>query len=326
MGHTTFCSNFAPMLNAMLDYRQALGFSRQTYVAYLTSFDRFAAQHYAGEVLLDKQIVLGWIHEQLEEKRQGVAAKATAIRMFGKYLSAIGQQAYILPEGYISQPQDFAPYVFTDGELARLFRAMDLSSDSVLDSTARTVAPVLFRLIYTCGLRPNEGRLLERANIDFNGGVILVTKTKRKKERLVVMSDDMLRLCKIYDARRATLHVDSEYFFSTQNGEPYSPVSLERLFRKYWALANPAISVCALPNVRIYDLRHRFASARLNRWLDDGCELYAKLPYLQAYMGHAKMSETAYYIHILPENLKKSPGIDWATLESLIPEVNVWQQ
>ncbi len=325
MARVIFGSNFAPMLDAMLDYRQALGFSRQTHAANLMNFDRFAAQRYAGETLLGKQIVLGWLNEQMEQKRQGMPAKATAVRMFGRYLSAVGQQAYILPEDYVSQPRDFTPYVFTDEELSRLFSAMDCPAGSITGPTVDKVAPVLFRLIYTCGLRPNEGRLIEHANIDFADGVILVTKTKRKKERLVVMSDDMLKLCREYDQHRRALGVDSSYLFPASDGKAYSMAGLERIFKKYWVLANPAVPASALPNVRIFDLRHRFASACLNRWLDEGCDLFAKLPYLQAYMGHAKMSETAHYIHILPENLKKSPGVDWDILESLIPEVNVWQ-
>lgn len=322
----TFCSNFASSLNAMLDYRQALGFSRQTHASNLMSFDRYAAQYYATDVSLGKQMVLGWINEQVDQKRSGIELKATTIRMFGRYLSATGQEAYILPKDYVSQPQNFTPYLFTDSELARLFGAMDRMPDGIFDSTTMMLAPVLFRLIYTCGLRPNEGRLLERSNIDFTTGVIFIAKTKRKKERLVVMSDDMLNLCRNYDSLKSTIDAGSEYFFSTRDGKPYGAAQLERFFMKCWALANPEIPEGTLPKVRVYDLRHRFASARLNRWLDDGDDLYAKLPYLQAYMGHAKMSETAYYIHILPENLKKSPRIDWATLESLIPEVNVWQR
>jgi hypothetical protein len=47
----------------------------------------------------------------------------------------------------------------------------------------------------------------------------------------------------------------------------------------------------------------------------------AMLPFLRSYMGHDKLSETAYYIHILPENLIKSPGIDWDALNAILPEV-----
>lgn len=35
------------------------------------------------------------------------------------------------------------------------------------------------------------------------------------------------------------------------------------------------------------------------------------LPYLSAYMGHAELTSTLYYIHLLPEKLRKANGIDW---------------
>ena len=74
------------------------------------------------------------------------------------------------------------------------------------------------------------------------------------------------------------------------------------------------------------DLRHRYASATLQRWIDNGTDLNAKLPYLRTYMGHSTLSQTAYYIHMLPENLLKSPGIDWASFGEVIPEVDVWSE
>lgn len=40
-------------------------------------------------------------------------------------------------------------------------------------------------------------------------------------------------------------------------------------------------------------MRHRFASACLNRWIDNGENLLAMLPFLQEYMGHKKLPETA---------------------------------
>jgi integrase len=47
--------------------------------------------------------------------------------------------------------------------------------------TEATIAPVLFRLIYTCGLRPNEGRELLRENVNLDSGELYVTNTKKKK-------------------------------------------------------------------------------------------------------------------------------------------------
>ena len=80
-----------------------------------------------------------------------------------------------------------------------------------------------------------------------------------------------------------------------------------------------------LPRIRVYDLRHRFASAALMRWIDSGKDLYSRLPYLQSYMGHNRLASTAYYIHLLPENLVRSAGIDWDMLEAIIPEVELWE-
>ena len=59
----------------------------------------------------------------------------------------------------------------------------------------------------------------------------------------------------------------------------------------------------------------------MQRWLDDGSDLNAKLPFLRAYMGHDSFAQTAYYIHLLPTNLTQSTAVDWAVFDTLIPEV-----
>ena len=38
------------------------------------------------------------------------------------------------------------------------------------------------------------------------------------------------------------------------------------------------------------------------------------LPYLSAYMGHSELTSTLYYVHLLPENLRRSKGVDWVLL------------
>ncbi len=57
------------------------------------------------------------------------------------------------------------------------------------------------------------------------------------------------------------------------------------------------------------------------KWLDEKADFNAMLPYLSAYMGHAGFSDTAYYIHLMPENLLASDAVDWKKLNALIPEV-----
>ena len=81
-----------------------------------------------------------------------------------------------------------------------------------------------------------------------------------------------------------------------------------------------------IPNIRIYDLRHRFATTVMQKWINEKRDLYNALPYLSTYMGHAHFSSTAYYIHLLPDNLKNSDGINWETMGEIIPEVLPWKE
>jgi len=76
----------------------------------------------------------------------------------------------------------------------------------------------MYRLIYACGLRPNEGRELLVENINLEAGEILITHTKRNKERFVIMSDDMLTFVRKYDQRRRIFCCGNPYFFPSANG------------------------------------------------------------------------------------------------------------
>ena len=142
-----------------------------------------------------------------------------------------------------------------------------------------------------------------------------------------MMSNDMLTICREYYKRREIFSRGSEYFFpSWDSDDSLSQYQVGCYLRDAWKCANPKVNSAQLPNIRVYDLRHRFASAALMRWLDADQPLSVKLPYLRTYMGHNSMSETAYYIHLLPENLVKSAEIDWAAFDEMIPEVVAWEE
>jgi integrase len=183
------------------------------------------------------------------------------------------------------------------------------------------IAPTLFRLIYTCGLRPNEGRELLTSNLNLDNGTVMITHTKMNKERYVVMSDDMLNFARKYDLRRRIFAEGNPYFFPSNNGEAFTGNKILAVLTAVWTIAVSDLQNPVPPRIRVYDLRHRFASACLNRWLDAGYDLMSKLPYLSMFMGHDSYNETAYYIHILPENLIKSPGVNWEIFDKMFPDI-----
>ncbi len=318
-----FISKLAPAIDAYLEFRTAIGRSTSCCIRHLELFDCYYHEHYPESESLNQEAVLGWMTHEAAKKNNSLSYKASSIRQFAKYM---GNGSYVLPIDFSPKKSSFTPYIFTDKELTSLFKAAEnLTLKEKCDPFLLEVIPVLLRLLYTCGLRPTEGRLLKRINICFETGEILIVGTKAHKERIVMMSDDMLTLCKQFDAQRTISVSSSEYFFVHSDGSPLQGCELRDFLRLCWTKANPETPQKILPNIRPYDLRHRFASAILQKWLDEGQNLYAMLPYLRSYMGHQDFSSTSYYIHILPENLLSSPRVDWDKMDAIMPEVEVWQ-
>lgn len=320
----SFLSKFSVPLNAMIEYKKTIGYSENTYLPYCKNFDKYCFKNYPDDEELTKEIALDWISAGNSESGSITKSRAGFIRGFGMYLSDIGSKAYILPNKFNGGKRNFNPYIFTDNELKLLFKEID-KSKNIHNSFQGLVFSTIFRLIYTCGLRPREARLLARTSLNLKTGEILITQTKHHKERIVVMSDDMLSLAEKYTYMRDMAYPNCEWFFPLSHEKPYSEALLQKWFRKFFICSKPEVDSDILPIVRVYDLRHRFASAVLNKWLDKKVDLYSKLPYLSTYMGHSELSSTAYYVHILPENLVKSSGINWDYLQRILPEATLWE-
>lgn len=318
-----FKSSFGAAMNEFIKLRCAQGYLRRTYFYALKSLDDFCLTNYPQATILTSEIVHAWLKAISQHMSLSYLYNHSCIiRNFSRYLSGHNMETYILPDKFITNKRQCSAYIFTDEELKRLFYAIDTFQSSLKNPFSEYQLPVLFRLIYTCGLRPKEGRMLLCDNVNINTGEILITNTKYKRDRLVIMSDDMLSLYRKYDELRKKTYPNSVYAFPAVKGNEYSSNWLCTKFSECWAAANPQYSKQELPRVRIYDLRHMFASTTLQRWLNEKRDLKSMLLYLQLYMGHCKLSHTAQYIHMLPEHLIKSSGIKWSDMNSIIPEVS----
>ena len=180
-------------------------------------------------------------------------------------------------------------------------------------------APTLFRLMYCCGLRVAEIRLLKRTELDFTEDQLFISKSKAYKDRIVTVDSEVMAMCEKYDSIANIMIANREYFFQNINGEPYSASWIQNLFRKCWKQAG--ISFPRSQRPRVTDFRHNFATRTFMKWLDEGKDINALMPYLSTYMGHTEFKYTAYYIHLIPDRLIKSCGVDWTPMEALVPEV-----
>ena len=154
-----FTSHFGGDLENMIRLKVSLGGAESTYLDRARNFDRFCSEKYPNADRLAEPLALSWI------KDAGTAAGVILSRLafergFATYLNSVGKPAYVLPDRFASGRSIFVPYIFTDGELSSLFQEID-SYQHPQEPFRPILLSVYFRLTYTCGLRPNEGRTLK---------------------------------------------------------------------------------------------------------------------------------------------------------------------
>ena len=318
--NTKYNSHFAIYMDDFIRYKEALGYSKSSYAKFLMIFDRFCLNSFPEERVLTKELLMQWARLRPNENTNGLKRRMLALREFGKYLNAVGIEAYIMPSEIIGSYEPFFPYLYTDEELSAFFAAADCMPPHKLSPYRQYIVPVIFRLLYSCGLRPGEVRLIRCNDINLDTGQVNIQKTKAHKERTIVMSADMLSLCNKYEARIRIHCENRDYFFPHPKGSAYTANWLQNQFRKCWE--NAGINKFrGTTKPRVYDFRHNYVTRILMKWLKEGRDLYTWLPYLSAYLGHSQFSSTAYYIHLLPERLIKTSAIDWSRFSDLIPGV-----
>ena len=155
-----FKSSFAASINDMIEYKKALGFSPESYEQRLFEFDRFCCDKHPNEKILTKELIDEWGQKREKESRNSLVRRLCVIREFGKYLFSIGRQTYVYPSVLIPKMDHFQPYIYSDEELDIFFSATDVLKPHGHAPMREYVAPVIFRLMLGCGLRPKEARLL----------------------------------------------------------------------------------------------------------------------------------------------------------------------
>lgn len=308
-----FRSGFAADIEKMLMFKESLGHRRDSYVEGLRQFDRFCAESYPGESLLARAVV-----DDFSAGANGIPRSPgclKAVREFGKYLASTGQDAYVIPAGFTRQPKPDAPYPITDDELRRFFAATDRLESSKNNRILEYMVPVMFRLQFACGMRPQEVRRLKCADFNFQKNTVYISESKKNKDRLLGVRPEIMEMCRKYGCIAGRLRPGRAYFFPSVRGDAYSAQSVTEMFHRCWEDAGNGTSGRACTP---YDLRHAYASRVLMGWAGQGRDLDACIPYLSAYMGHDRLQDTYYYVHMLPQRLAK---MGFMKVSGIVPEV-----
>lgn len=314
----TFLEELRIDFQKMLEYRESVGYATATYQCMVSPFIDFCGNNYPNAVSITREMVDNWL-ENYSYSNNNQAAFIACLRQYTRFIAFLGKTVFIPDEDYSLQRIAYEPYLFTDEELSSLFDAIDSYSATTSNKKCKPeiVLPPLFRMMYCCGMRPSEPLHLLCKDVNLETGDIYIRASKRHKDRHIIMSEDMMDLCNKYD----TLAGERKWFFEYK-GDKYQTKWMTAQFHHCWKASG-------LPkhgNPRPYDLRHAFATRNLMRWVDNGNDVTALLPFLSTYMGHSKIKSTLYYVHLLPERIRRSPGVDWEQLLSIYGEEGVMDE
>ena len=175
------------------------------------------------------------------------------------------------------------------------FSSIDKCRKSPFSPYRCYVIPVIFRLLYTCGLRASEARLLNVDDVDLDTGKIFIRGSKGWEARIIYVSPDMLDLLHRYDCIIQRYLPARKVFFPNQKGDFYSKSTLDIWFHEFWDTL-PEAAVTKGNKPRVHDFRHSYCVYRLNQWVSDNADLNALYPYLSEFVGHSNFADTDYYL------------------------------
>lgn len=288
---------FRDHIRNFIKLKQAIGYKYHTNEGHLKYFDKFTRENYPEATALTKEIVLKWCSKRTIESQSTRCSRASSIRQFAEYLDSINFNAFIIPKRYYHKGNQYVPYIYTTEELKKFFAETDRCNYSTECPYRHEIMPVIFRMIYMCGLRVSEARLLRVADVDIENGILTILQSKNDNDRLVPMSNILWERCRNYAQNVHPHPIADDYFFPALGGKPMTIGNVYHNFRMFlWRAGISHGGKGHGPRVR--DFRCSFAVHCLKKWVEQEKDLMVYLAVLKTYMGHDSFDETAYYLHL----------------------------
>ena len=310
-------SDIAELLQRYLTEKKMTGFKFEKQSRELERFDDYYYRNGYTGVKLTKSMTDRFIYGISYEKQSTHYKKEILLNSFAEFLIRQGHQVYV-PQIKSAQERrcSHIPYIFSKEELKRFFLAIDKFPQVTL-TNRNSVDPVLFRLLYGCGLRLSEALNLQLKDIDLKTQTITVLQAKNNKDRILPIVSSLVERFRNLLVELHTFSDKSTYFFISPRGGRLDKSTVYRRFRDYLLMAGISHTQ---RGPRVQDLRHVFAIYCLKKWVLSGGELTNLMPYLAAYMGHADFRGTQYYLRLTadlyPDIIQKTE----AAFGYLIPE------
>lgn len=258
-------------------------------------FDDFTIKNEINFVGLTRELADKWAEKRPNESEVTRYKRVNDIINFSIYLNQIGYQTYI-PRQLRAYKSTFTPYIFSKEQLHLFFNACD-SLEVHRQSPMKYILPVLFRMIYGCGLRVNEALKLRFEDVNLDEGYIIIKESKNGSDRILPISNSLREVCVQYSKNYLTTLSSCEYFFQQKNGNKYTTSTVYEWFRKILRKAGISHGGKGV-GPRVHDFRHSFSVHSLAEMSRKGLDLYYSLPVLSKYLGHSSLEATDKYVRL----------------------------
>jgi integrase len=162
----------------------------------------------------------------------------------------------------------------------------------------------LFGLLASAGLRISEALALTPTDVDLSAASLTVRMTKFRKSRLVPLHPTTVAALKQYaDARRRRVsdrHIET--FLVSDQETPLGDRMVHHTFASLRARLG-WIGRGDYPQPRVHDLRHTFVCRTLVRSYQQHQGVDHVIDLLSTYVGHARVSDTYWYVTAIPDLL-----------------------
>jgi len=306
------------LMDSFIAQKRSVGYKYDNMEVSLRRFVRFAELHGLTSPCLPQELISGYCSRHPAETPKTHANRCSDIRQFTLFLNLSGFEAHV-PATPRKTRSDFTPYIFTHDEIRRIFAAADSIKLNARYNCAE-VYPVLFRVLYGCGLRVSEALDLRVRDVDLKSGVLTIRNSKFNKSRLVSMSSSLIEVCSQLCNSIHMIADDDDYFFKNRDGSRRDKGTISKFFRELlWISGIPYRGKGYGP--RLHDVRHSFCCHALKKMSESGIDMYCSLPVLSTFIGHSSITATEQYLRLTEEFYPDITQKTRASFPSVYPEV-----
>lgn len=306
------------LVENFINHKRSQGYSYEQDVYHLLSFKKVCKSTNFNGIPGKKEFQL-WMMRKPTELPQSQQRRVASARGLYQYLHSMGlDTGYVLPKNRQTVHPRCRPHFFSTAEIHRFFRACDNINSRKENPGREIILPAAFRLLYCCGLRPIEALRLRREHVNLQEGYVDIIESKKHKDRRLYLSQELIDHLIQYQQKIKRRWPGRAYFFPKDLDSGFGRGYLRYNFKVIW---DSSYGESTPPPTRLYDLRHHFALANLNRWIQEGKDVDVMILYLMKSMGHASPESTYYYLHLIPEFFPTYIQMT-RSLSAVLPEVD----